>query len=47
MYDAVLKTKKFLDAQNIPDAVKKDYDIVADLTYERWEDGIRPPIPKR
>ena len=40
MYDAVLKTKKFLDAQNIPDAVKKDYDIVADLTYERWEGGI-------
>ena len=40
MYDAVLKTKNFLDAQNVPDAIKKDYDIVADLTFERFEDGI-------
>ena len=35
MYDAVLKTKKFLDAQNIPDAVKKYFYSPKESSFKR------------
>lgn len=40
MYDTVLKIKHFMDSQTIPDAIKKDYWIEADLIYSNDENSI-------
>ena len=41
MYDAVVKTKKFLESDVIPNnRAKEDYSIEATMTYERYDEAI-------